>query len=195
VGKAKGKEKVSGSGSLKVTVKTPAAPPFASRGFYQVEEDALYVPIYPGGKFFSFLDSPQVTLDVDPKGRLLFVQILVARHSWQVRPDISPPVNPPGADVRFLDFRDKIPDARVETSADHSLAHVIFGELHANRSYRVADNLIVDLTADNTLAAIWVTAIEDDRAARAMAEWRKEIRETYDKQGPDSHLTRIEIDR
>lgn len=192
---AKRVKKIETADQIRVTVKTPADISYVSRGFYQVEENALYVPILPAGRFFSFLDSPQLHIDADNAGRPLFIQIIEPRKNWQVRDNLAAPKEPAPADIRFLNFRDRIPSAIIETSSDHATVRVTFIENGERQSYAVADNLIFDITPNKTLAAIWIVKIEDDRAARAMAEWRKITKEELG-QAPARHsrYVRIEID-
>jgi hypothetical protein len=192
---AKRAQKVALADKIRVTVKTPADLPYISRGFYQVEENALYVPILPAGRFFSFLDSPQLHIDADNAGRPLFIQIIEPRKSWQVRADLVAPKDSPPADIRFLSFRDQIPAARIETSSDNTIVRITFIESGERQSYAVAENLIFDITPDKTLAAIWILNIEEDRAAKAMAQWRKKTKEELgESPAHRSRYLRIEID-
>jgi len=169
-----------------------AIPP-ANRGFYQVEDDTLYVPIYPSGKFYSYLDSPHVMLDVDRTGRLIFIQVLAPRRGWRIRPDIKAPAGSVEADIRFRDFRERLPRTAILTDPDRSLVHIRFESIRNPDHYRVADHMVFDLTSRNTLSGIWITAVEDDRAARGMASWRKSIKQQFDKQTHDSRFSRYEI--
>lgn len=179
--------------SIKVTVKTPADLMRFSRGFYQVEEDILYIPIFPGGRFFSFLDSAQITIDVDRKGRLLFIQVMIPRRQWRIRRTLKPPDKPEPADIRFLGFRDSIPPAQIESTPDHSCLRILFAHQSGTMSYGVAEHLIFDVTADGKLSTIWLTAVGDDRAARGMAAWRRQMTEASGEKSLDPRFERIEV--
>jgi hypothetical protein len=192
---AKGKEKLTASISIKVATKTPAAHQYVSRGFYQVEEDSLYVPLYPGGKFFSYLDCDQVIFDIDSHGRLLFIQVLTPRHQWYIHDNLIPPIGLDSIDLHFRGFRENLPPARLETPPDRSCLYIGFDRDRTAVRYRLAKNLMVAVTRNATLAGIWITAIEDDRAARAMSAWRKDLKNQSDRPDDDSPYTRIEIKR
>ena len=59
---------------IKLKVQTPSGPVLPGRGFYQLEEDALYVQIAPFSRefrFFSFLESEFVHLDLDKEDLIL----------------------------------------------------------------------------------------------------------------------------
>jgi hypothetical protein len=190
---AKRRKRIADSNGIQVIVKTPVALPPASRGFYQTEEDVLYVTIYPSGAFYSYLDSSHVLLDVDRTGRLVFIQVLVPRRGWRIWPNLRTPAEPIGADIRFRGFRESLPKAVILTNTDHSVVHIRFASVRNPVRYRIADQIIFDLTSRNTLAGIWITAIEDDRAARSMAFWRKNIKQQFDKERFNSKLSRYEI--
>jgi len=192
---AKSRRKLISGAGIKVVIKTPDLHPAVSRGFYQVEEDSLYVPLHPAGKFFSYLDSRQATFDIDNAGRLLFIQVQAPRHTWNIGGKIKPPVLSSPADVRFLDFRNTLPAARLETPADRSWLRLIFDGGKQASPYRVAKNLIFEITSESTLASIWIMTIEDDRAARGMAAWRKKIQEQEGRSNDDKSYIRIEIER
>lgn len=176
-------------------MKTPAAIQPVSRGFYQVEEDVLYIPLFPGGKFYSFLDSDDVVFDIDQTGRLLFIQVRVPRHKWHIRKALRLPAAYTTADIRFLNFRDTLPPVVIETNPHESLLRLTFSDEKANAAYAIADNLLVETTASETLKTIWILAIENDRAARTMAAWRKQARRDMKQYLDDSEIVRIEIRR
>lgn len=192
---AKGEEKLSLPKNIAVAIKAPVAFPPASRGFYQVEEEVLYVPVYPSGEFFSYLDSPQLQIDIDRIGRLLFMHVLVPRRRWRIDRNIRIPAGADEADIRFLDFRSRLPDASLLSDADRSILRVRFQTVRSATHHRMADHLIVDLAPDNTIASIWVTAIDDDRAACGMAAWRARAKEHFEQQTFDSRLNNLDSER
>lgn len=188
---AKGKEKL-GTKKIAVAIKTPVAFPPASRGFYQVEEEVLYVPVFPSGEFFSYLDSPRLQIDVDRIGRLLFMHVLVPRRHWRVDRGFHIPSGPTEADIRFLDFRSGLPAASIFANTGRTMLRVRFQTVGDITSYRLADHIIVDLAPDNTIASIWVTAIDDDRAARGMAAWRAQVKGQFEQKTIDSRLNNLD---
>ncbi len=190
---AEGRRKLAITDSIKVVVKTPAANHPVCRGFYQVEEDSLYVPVYPAGKFFSYLDSPQAGLDIDREGRLLFLHVHTPRRQWEVKRHSDPPINSNPADIRFLGFREKLPQTRIETASDQSWLRLVFSDSAQTSAYALADDLKIELTDNRLLASIWITAIEEDRAARGMAAWRKQSKLNYDKSRGQSRYVRVEV--
>jgi len=171
----------------KLLIKTPAEEILFSRGFYQVEEDSLYVPIHPSGRFFSYLDSPQVSLQTDNSGRLIFIQIHLPRAQWKVCDHLELPAAPVSADIRLLEFRGNIPPSIIERSPDGKVVRIGFGDPPKALSYQIAESLVFDVTPDARLAAIWVGQIQDDRAAEKMAVWRKELRQAEAEERPDQN--------
>jgi hypothetical protein len=164
----------------RLTIQTPAAVSRSSRGFYQVEEDALYVPFYPARPFFSYLDSDQLSLQTDNKGQLIFLQLTCPRAGWAIDPALTWPEIPLTADIRLLEFRDQLPEVRVMASPDKSLVRIAFATDVETVAYRLTENATCEVTPDARLAAIWIGRIEDDRAAAGMAAWRKQMKEKPD---------------
>jgi hypothetical protein len=192
---AKKEEKITAAEGIKVLVHTPAEKPLLCRGFYQIEEDVLYAPLVPGDKFFSFLDSAEITLDIDHNGHVLFIQILTPRHSWTIVKDLAAPVGSATADIRFVNFREPVSSAQFATSPDRSILRVKLVESTEATAYQVADHLICEITPDHQLAALWITAIEDDRGAQGMAAWREQARRDLQERHDRSPYTRTEIKR
>ncbi len=176
-------------------VKTPADLKYVSRGFYQVEEETLYVPILPAGRFYSYLDSAELSIDADKSGLPLFFQLHVPRKNWQVRDPLPVPGDPTFAAVHFISFRDTLPASSVMCDRDGSTVRITFFDDGRLTPIAVSDNLIFEITADNYLASIWISGIEDDRAARQMASWRKKIKEELGDTPPrHTRYIRIELD-
>lgn len=161
----------------RIVIQTPAPEPRFSRGFYQVEEDSLYVPFHPARPFFSYLDSDRISLQTDNKGRLVFLQLLLPRTSWKVDPKLTRPEPGLTADIRLLDFRERLPEVEIESTADKSVVHIAFSGSAGTTAYHLTESVICEVTSDARLAAVWITGIEDDRAASRMAAWRKRMKE------------------
>jgi hypothetical protein len=187
------KRPIAASDSIRVSVKAPAAVQPVSRGFYQVEEDILYVPVVPGGKFYSFLDSDGIVLDIDRSGRLLFIQIRIPRHQWHTRKSLRPPAAYTTADVRFLNFRDTLPPVLIETNARTSILRLTFAAEKSSAAFAIADNLLIETTAAQTLKSIWILSLDDDRAAQGMAAWRKAVGKEMKHRQDTRDTVRIEI--
>jgi len=149
------------------------------RGFYQLEEDALYVQIGmfdPRYRFFSYLESQSVQLELDRQARLIFIEVTQPRRHWEVSDDLQFPQAAEVADLRWLDFRDTIREPRLSTNHSRSLLHVQFSSRLPLRNFYLTRDVIAQLDASDRLAAIWINDIEDDLAGRAIASFRKRCR-------------------
>ena len=72
---------------LLVKVDAPIGDTPPGRGFYQIEEDSLYVPVgstEATRKPFSYLDGEYVQMDFDRMGRLMLIEVGLSRRSWQI---------------------------------------------------------------------------------------------------------------
>lgn len=174
---AKRRETVTPYKQTPLSIRVPAETTRYSRGFYQVEDQQLIVPLCPSGRFYSFLDSPQLSLDIDNAGRLLCLTINTPRQTWRADDSLRFPIGGLSADIRFLEFRDVLPPAEIEVASGTDLIRVGFVRLNQPEFYAVSDNLTVEITGGRFLSAIWIRNIIEDRGARAMAAWRKGMKE------------------
>jgi len=149
------------------------------RGFYQLEEDALYLPVeYPDGRhrFHSYIDSESVSLHIDRDGRLIFVEVMLPRRQWKAKKDFVPPEDIAEADIRFSDFRQELKSPHVFCNPAKNRLFISFSRQPSVNSLYLATNLIAQVTADNHLAGLWAFDIIDDMAGRRIASWRRSIR-------------------
>ncbi len=208
---AERKRQLAASEGIKVRLVTPAEKPLFSRGFYQVEEDLLYVPIFPAGKFYSYVDTPKsrnkstvsgkaskssarFSLDIDRKGRLLFIKVATPRRFWEHDDTLKIPQTVETADIRFISFRVKVHRARIQYSESDSLIRLNLDNAPICNTYYITERLIAGLSEDNYLVALWISGIEDDRAAQKMAHWRKDHKNLESEPDSLDEYTRIEID-
>lgn len=149
------------------------------RGFYQVEEDSLYVQLQPSetnSRVFSYLESDNLRIDIDQAGRILFIELNDGRHTWTIDESLSVPSSLGYADIRCLEFRFCIPPPILATNNARSVVALTFGSAAVDRSYRIADSVILQTSAGNFLNRIIVTDIVDDLAGREIAAFRQSIR-------------------
>jgi len=163
--------------SLRISTPTDNLP--RGRGFYQLEEEELYLPIeYAEGKarFFSYLESETVSLHLDKTGRLIFIELTLPRRRWRYKENLIVPERAAIADIRFLDFRQsfKAPSVLCDKTRENLMLRFRRGSSAQN--YFLAENLIAQVNDKKELMAIWVTNIIDDIAGREISSWRKSIR-------------------
>jgi len=170
--------------TINVNVTTPSVTIPRGRGFYQLEEESLYLPIIhsPGKKsrFFSYLESDYVSLQFDRDGRLIFIEITLPRRRWKERTDFEIPQNGRTADIRFLDFRNSLPDSKIYCDKTSQSLMLEFMPSTDGPMYYLAENIIARLDNQNHLTAIYAIDIIDDIAGQEIAAWRKSIHKTKD---------------
>jgi len=161
---------------LKLKISTPTEPTPPGRGFYQMEEDSLYVPIGgPAGsrRFFSFLEAEHVRLDLDRHGRLVFIEVNLPRSLWSVNPELSKPENAHPSDVRWLDFRTSIANPTLTTDRKRASLLIGFSEDRPTAAFYLAESVILQTNGSGKPVSIWVGQIESDRAGQAIAAFRR----------------------
>jgi len=165
--------------SARLRISAPTEPIAPGRGFYQLEEDALYVqigPFAPQRRFFSYLEAVSVGLQFDRSARLIFVEVNRPRHSWEVDERLAMPSLAEMADLRWLDFRETIPEPRITADSSRTLLRLQFNCGFPSRSFYLAEHVILQVDDDDRLSAIWTDEIEDDLAGCEIAHFRKSCR-------------------
>ncbi|HUV31084.1 MAG TPA: hypothetical protein VMY05_08370 [Acidobacteriota bacterium] len=172
--------------ALKLRIDSPIGELSTGRGFYQLEEDTLYVQVAPFSRrhrFFSYLESEYVRLDLDMHGRLLFIEVSRPRRHWPVRDGLALPADPSPADVRWLDFRRRMADPKLMANPQRTALLLRFARLpRAVRSYLLAESVVADVAQDNSLVGIWVGDIVDDIAGQFISSFRKQVRRQHREQ-------------
>ena len=170
---------MSSSDPLAVRITTPAPDAVPGRGFYQLEESALYVPV--GGQdrsrhFFSSLESENVRFDIDREGRLMFIEVSAARNTWTVTDQLEFPVWAESADVRFLGFRTSLPNPKLLTDRQRQRLQIRFSPAPVAHAVSIADFVILTVDDRHSIVSILITDIVDDLAGREIAQFRKLLR-------------------
>lgn len=164
---------------LKLNIETPIEPIPPGRGFYQLEEETLFIQIGVFSnhrRFYSFLESEKVSLDFDRMGHLIFAEIRLSRRNWPVSRNLSIPRIAEPADIRWLNFRDNINEPAIETTPDKNILVVRFTNDKPSGNYYLADTVILQVNENKSPVALWIDGIYDDLAGLAMAAFRKKIR-------------------
>jgi len=163
------------SDPLAVRIITPVVDSGPGRGFYQLDESALYVPIGAADKsrhYFSSLESQRMRLDIDRDGRLMFIEVTAARNTWLVIDDIQQPVWAEPADVRFLGFRTTIPDPQMLTDKTRQSLLLRFSPARAVRYISISDGVILSVDEHGSVVSILICEIINDLAGREIALFR-----------------------
>ncbi|MEW5925805.1 MAG: hypothetical protein AB1746_17630 [Candidatus Zixiibacteriota bacterium] len=162
----------------KIRVSAPTGVIPSGRGFYQLEEEELYLAVeYPDERprFFSFLEAKDLSFHLDQEGRLIFIELFLPRRRWQAKQDLVIPERAEPADLRFLDFRETIDNPVVLCDRKRQNLMIRFSRGPAANNYFLAQNLIVQLNTSYRIVALWVSDIIDDFAGRELYSWRKEV--------------------
>jgi hypothetical protein len=164
--------------TISLRIETPTGAPLPGRGFYQLEDETLYVPVgdFDSGRpFFNYLESEseQVRFDIDRDGRLMLIEVDLPRRRWPVKSDVSVPAIADTADIRWLDFRTRVIDPALETNERRDALLLRFSETAPWRWYQLTEALFLQVDGSGHLAAVLITSIEDDIAGSNLAAFRK----------------------
>lgn len=161
--------------SISLKVDTPTGGITPGRGFYQLEEDALYVQVGAYSKhqrFFNYLESDVVRFDIDKDGRLIFIEISMPRRHWEQGAQVNSPILADPADIRWLDFRTRIAEPKLITNENQTSLLIDFMSPHSWQWFTLAERIFVMTDYEHRLAAVMVTDIEDDLAGAQISAFR-----------------------
>jgi hypothetical protein len=166
--------------SIALKIDTPTGEVTPGRGFYQLEEEALYVQVGEYSKrrrFFNYLESDWVRFDIDKSGQLVFVEVGLPRRRWELGAQVSPPRIAETADIRWLDFRACVAEPRLLTNKKQTNLLIDFKSQHDWRWLTLAEKIFLQADSENRLTALMIADIEDDLAGEQIAAFRKQIGE------------------
>jgi hypothetical protein len=164
---------------INLKIETPAGPIPSGRGFYQLDEEILFVQIglfLNSRKFFSYLETDNLLLDIDRNGRLIFIELDLSRRRWVVERNLKAPKIVEPADIRWYNFRDEITPPKIITNNKKNVLKLEFSANLMPLYYHLADRVIVESTESKILTALWIVDIIDDFAGHEIGEFRKKKR-------------------
>ena len=166
------------SSSLKVNIATPIQPIPYGCGFYQTEEEALYVQlggIFGSQRFFSFIDSSISRFDLDRQGRLLFFELACPKRRWQIVEEIMMPEVVEPADIRWLNFRKIIKEPELFADKNYSKLLIKLSDDEPVNNYYLSHSIILQVSQHNLATRILINEIIDDTAGKKIAEFRRQL--------------------
>ena len=164
---------------IKLQISTPTEPIPAGRGFYQLEDDCLFVQIgqfISKRSFFSYLEADKIHFDIDKTGKLIFFELEIPRRQWEKVKSLKNPKIIEPADIRWLDFRQQIVSPVLYTDKLQSKLKIQFQENGSSYNYYLGKSIIAEVNKHNELTAIWITDIIDDFAGREIRSFRRNNR-------------------
>ncbi|MEA2031740.1 MAG: hypothetical protein U9N55_09145 [candidate division Zixibacteria bacterium] len=167
---------------IKLRISTPVEPLVTGRGFYQLEDDTLYVQVAPftdSRRFFSYLESEHIRFDIDNQGRLIFIEVNVPRRQWPVEDNLFIPETAEQADIRWLDFRNQIKDPSLISNQRRTQLLLRFNDFTSSRNFTLAESIIIQVDEQNNLMAVWISDIVDDLAGQEIATFREKTRKKW----------------
>ena len=178
---------------ISLKIDTPTGDTVPGRGFYQLEEDSLYVQVgeYRDNRgFFNFLESNTVRFDIDKSGRLLLIEVTLPRRRWEVDSELTAPTIAESADIRWLDFRARLPEPKLVTNPKQTALLIQFAPDGSWRWFQLAEAVLIQADRNHCLTAVMITDIEDDLAGRQIAAFRHQTRQKDRRRTKQSHSRR-----
>ena len=167
------------SSQIKLRIDTPTGPIRPGRGFYQLDEESLFVQIglFTEKKhFFNYLENETLLFDLDRVGQLIFIEINKAKRHWEQDEHLTAPTTAEHADIRWLNFREELPEAIVKTDTKFETVKI---EFYANSSplyYIVSESVIAETEQNHLLTSLWITSYDEDAGGQSIKRFRRKSR-------------------
>lgn len=142
---------------LKSTIRIPVG-----RGFYDNYEGVLNFAVKARGKFHSYIQSDNLSIDISKSGGLLNIEVVVPKEKWEEEKNLKPPSDAPLGRIKFLDFRLNINGESYLTNEARDLLYIRFSKENHIETYEIAENLYVDVNVVSELAGLWLLNVVDD---------------------------------
>jgi hypothetical protein len=142
-------------------------------GFYDLECDTLFVHILPFAPYHSFLETDQLRIDTDQRGRPVFLELKRPRTEWRTDPKLTVPQVDTDGILSFRETRRRFTAGEIETDPNCQKVCIRLLARESRQVIRLADNLLVE-TADGFLVAIWILDVQSDFGGRKQTRWRVE---------------------
>ena len=114
--------------------------------------------------------------DIDREGRLIFIEVPIPRKQWPVNSQLEKPTTISIADIRWLDFRERISDPLLSTNTEQTTLYLQFNRNTPVQCYYLAESVLLQVDKNELLTAIWIDDITDDFAGRELSAFRRECR-------------------
>ncbi len=141
--------------------------------YYDLDCDTLFVHILPFAPYHSFLETEELRIDTDQRGRPVFIELNRPRTEWRANPQLVVPQPDIDGTLSFRETRRRFNAGEIETDLSCQNVCIRLLARDSQQVIRLADNLLVE-TADSFLVAIWVLDVRSDFGGRKQTQWRVE---------------------
>lgn len=145
----------------------------ASRAFYDTFEKSMNVVIKARGKFYSYIQGQDYSVDLSKKGKVLGIEVHSDRDSWQVDPTLDIPEKAEPREIHIMEHRMEIEPQGFYTNQDKSVCCMRFTDEKVSYKYAIAHNLLFEVNVMDELSAIWILDILEDFGYKKEMKYRK----------------------
>lgn len=145
----------------------------AARGFYDVMENSLNFVIKARGKFYSYVQGEDYSIDLDKKGNVLGVELYLERDAWVVVPELLLDNDHEIKRIRILEHRLDVEPVGIYTNEAKDVCCIRFTDEKVSYKYMVAQNLLFEVNVVDELSAVWLLNLEEDFGFKKEMKYRK----------------------
>jgi len=145
----------------------------ASRAFYDTFEKSMNVVIKARGKFYSYVQGQDYSVDLSKKGKVLGIEMYSDRDTWQVDPTLKIPDKVELRDIHIMEHRLEVEPTGFFTNQDRTACCMRFSDEKVSYKYAIAHNLVFEVNVMDELSAIWILDILEDHGFSKEMKYRK----------------------
>jgi hypothetical protein len=147
----------------------------SAKGFYDAMEKSLNFVIKFDGKFFSYIQGQDYSLDLDKKGRLLGIEIYKSRDEWTTDKEMVLPKKIEKRQIHIKEHRLEVEPLGFFTNNGKNQVCLRFTKEKVSYLYQVAQNLLFEVNVMDELSAVWLLDLVDDFGFKKEMKYRKEL--------------------
>jgi len=145
----------------------------SAKGFYDAMEKSLNVVIKSRGKFYSYIQGQDYSLDLDKKGRLLGIEIYKPRDEWLTDKEMVLPEKIENKQIQIMEHRLEVEPLGFFTNNGKDQVCLRFTKEKVSYMYKVAQNLVFEVNVMEELSAVWILDLVDDFGFKKEMKYRK----------------------
>ena len=143
-----------------------------AHGFYEAPEGILGVAFRPRRKFNYSLEAERMSIELDKKGELAYIEIRQPKENWLVAPRLLPPQHLYRSRAFFPIPAQKDGEEYL-TNLTQNILCIEFSTESAWRAVEIADSVSAEVSPDCKLLRLWILRIAEDFGNKKELAWLK----------------------
>jgi len=143
-----------------------------AHGFYEAPEGVLGVAFRPRRRFEYSLEAERMSIELDKKGELAYIEVRQPKENWLVVPRLLPPQHLYRSRAFFPIPAQKDGEEYL-TNLTQNILCVEFSTEPAWRAVEIANSVSAEVSPDFKLLRLWILRIAEDFGNKKELAWLK----------------------